>query len=60
LGWLRRERARWAQFKGISKKLARRIDRLDARIAELESKVETLDGLIRNKSIGTTPKRKDG
>jgi hypothetical protein len=36
------------------------IARLSVRRRKLQAKIETLAGLIKSKSIGTTPKRKDG
>jgi hypothetical protein len=61
---LRLQRAFLAEMewssKRSSKTAGRLIAHLDARIAETESKVERLAGLIKSKSIGTTPtKRKD-
>ncbi len=63
LARLRRERNRWpaAYLSGSSgsRTLDRRIERLGVMIAGMESRVETLAGLIKSKSIGTTPKRKE-
>ena len=57
---LQRERNLWPRgYKPESRTQAHRLQRLDVRIAELAAKIETLAGLIKNKSIGTTPKRKD-
>src|SRR5262245_7637640 len=53
---LRRERALWAPWPGMSKTTARRIERLDARIGDLESQIAKLTGLIKAKMIGTTKK----
>ena len=36
------------------------IARLSVRREKLQAKIETLAGLIKSKSIGTSPKRKDG
>jgi hypothetical protein len=61
LARLERERGRWPRgYKPESRTRARRLERLDARIAELAARIETLAGLIKNKSIGTTPKRQEG
>jgi hypothetical protein len=58
---LRTRRGRWPRdYKPESKTLARRLERLDVQIGELESRIETLAGIIRKRLIGTTPKRKDG
>lgn len=60
LGRLQRERGRWTPWDGMPKATAKRIERLEARIEVLAGRIETLAGLTKNKSIGTTPKRKDG
>jgi hypothetical protein len=53
---LRRERAQWAPWPGMSKTTARRLERLDAKIADLESHIAKLTSLIKSKMIGTTKK----
>jgi hypothetical protein len=60
LARLGRERRRWTRWDGMPKTMARLIDRLDAQIAGMASKVEMLAGLIKSRSIGTTPERKEG
>ena len=61
LARLRRERNFWPiGYRPESQTRARRLERLDVRIAEMEARVETLARIIKSKSIGTTPKRKDG
>ena len=60
LAGLRRERKRLRPtvIEG-SKMLTRRAERLDIRIGDLQDKINTLTGIIKNKLIGTTAKRKD-
>jgi hypothetical protein len=55
---LQRERSPWpVGYRPESRTLARRLERLDARIARMQANVFKLDALIRSKLIGTTEKR---
>jgi hypothetical protein len=56
LDQLQRERARWASGAETSKTTARRIERLDARISDLKTRIFELTSLIKVKLIGTTKK----
>jgi len=52
---LRRERKSWLRgHEPVTKTLARRRERLDAWIGDLESKIETLAGIVKSGLIGTT------
>jgi hypothetical protein len=56
LDQLQRERARWPSETETSKTTARRIERLDAQISDLKTRIFELTSLIKVKLIGTTNK----
>src|SRR5262249_20783067 len=60
LARLRQDRSRLPAGYPASRTQARWLERLDARIGEMEIKIETLARIIKSKMIGTTQTRKEG
>jgi hypothetical protein len=59
LSLLRTQRKHQRGVASRSITLARKLERLDVRIRELESKIETLSKILRSRLISTTPKQQD-
>ena len=59
LSLLRTQRKHQRGVASRSITLARKLERLDVRIRELESKIETLSKILRSRPISTTPKQQD-